>query len=344
MVSGSALLVLYPGVMAAPPLRVGLRVQLHSLTGRRDMNGSLGQLVSFDANTGRWATAIVGSADKTPLLVAPDNLLVCFVDMALLARFRTAEERRMQHDLALKQVRDWEQRSERVAEATINVRPDDDRVFVIDGVLDAAECDSIISATLEAAEWRGWSRLRHGSYPTTDLPLSCIGECQGWVRSTLFRQVCRPLASKFVPSDAALLDEHLVLHDLFVVKYSVARGHQCELETHTDGSDFSFNVLLSDPSAFDGGGTSFEATGQTVHLSRGSAVGHSGQVRHAGVAITRGERFVLVGFVGFTPESTYTSDAVDKASRDAFVKFGDGAWDRSAFDPPLLVSECESMS
>lgn len=99
---------------------------------------------------------------------------------------------------------------------------------------------------------------------------------------------------------------------------------------HTDGSIFSFNLLLNEPTDFDGGGTFFEATGQTVsadtitrspchaessrqplplvrpprhatppqvRASRGAAVGHSGQARHSGVAITRGERYLLVGFI-----------------------------------------------
>ena len=33
------------------------------------------------------------------------------------------------------------------------------------------------------------------------------------------------------------------------------------LVTHTDDSELSFNLLLSEPADFDGGGTSFEAAG-----------------------------------------------------------------------------------
>ena len=75
-------------------------------------------------------------------------------------------------------------------------------------------------------------------------------------------------------------------------------GQQRALETHTDGSIFSFNVALSDPAAFDGGGTWFEPLDVTVRPPRCAAIGHSGQLRHAGVEITRGERYILVGFVG----------------------------------------------
>ena len=97
---------------------------------------------------------------------------------------------------------------------------------------------------------------------------------------------------------------------------------------HTDGSIFSFNVLLSDPPAFDGGGTFFEPQRRTVTPPRGAALGHSGQVRHSGVAITRGERYLLVGFVGCRA-SPYSLQAADWAAHDAWCKFGAAAWDRS---------------
>ena len=49
--------------------------------------------------------------------------------------------------------------------------------------------------------------------------------------------------------------------DAFVVRYDAAG--QGGLATHTDDSELSFNLLLSDPSDFGGGGTSFEAAGET---------------------------------------------------------------------------------
>ena len=124
---------------------------------------------------------------------------------------------------------------------------------------------------------------------------------------------------------------------------------------HTDGSVFSFNVLLNPPADFDGGGTYFEATRRTVATPReGCAVGHSGQARHGGVAVTRGERYLLVGFVScatrtykgavageMDPEVAIAATAaavsggsgswgsgVAAAAAAAFYKFGDGAWSR----------------
>ena len=139
------------------------------------------------------------------------------------------------------------------------------------------------------------------------------------------------------------LPEHLELRDCFYVRYSAAEGEQRGLELHTDGSIFSFNVLLSDPAAFEGGGTSFEPSGLIAIPGRGAAVGHSGQVRHGGAAITRGERYLLVGFVGCVA-SPYMAHAADAAARDAFCRFGDGAWDRGILDHfsrVLAISDSE---
>ena len=47
--------------------------------------------------------------------------------------------------------------------------------------------------------------------------------------------------------------------DAFVVRYDAAG--QGGLATHTDDSELSFNLLLSEPADFAGGGTSFEAAG-----------------------------------------------------------------------------------
>ena len=44
-------------------------------------------------------------------------------------------------------------------------------------------------------------------------------------------------------------------------RYSAATGEQRALSMHTDGSIFSFNLLLNSPDDFDGGGTFFEDGG-----------------------------------------------------------------------------------
>jgi hypothetical protein len=122
-----------------------------------------------------------------------------------------------------------------------------------------------------------------------------------------------------------------------VRRYSAAPGEQRDLTIHTDGSLFSFNLLLGEPSDFDGGGTFFEPTKRTVSPPRGGAVAHSGHVRHGGAPISRGVRHLLVGFVGVAPYPYAVGDTgsastptcwAARAARRAFLKFGAAAWER----------------
>jgi predicted 2-oxoglutarate/Fe(II)-dependent dioxygenase YbiX len=89
--------------------------------------------------------------------------------------------------------------------------------------------------------------------------------------------------------------------DLFLVRYDAdSSGAQRALRAHRDRSLLSFNILLSEPSDFDGGGTSFDVLGgEVVHPSHiGDLTIHPGKARHSGVAVSRGVRHVIVGFVG----------------------------------------------
>ena len=69
------------------------------------------------------------------------------------------------------------------------------------------------------------------------------------------------------------------------------------MDIHRDGSIISFNILLNSTDDFDGGGTFVEADAKTYSIGQGDCFVHSGKLRHAGAAITSGERLVLVGFV-----------------------------------------------
>jgi hypothetical protein len=113
--------------------------------------------------------------------------------------------------------------------------------------------------------------------------------------------------------------------DLFFVKYGMGEGEQQSLAVHTDGSGFSFNILLNEPDDFLGGGTFFEQQNITVCPTRGEAIVHSGDVRHGGKAITSGERYILVGFIGSELKS-YSSKLPRWAGQTCFCKFGKEAF------------------
>ena len=47
--------------------------------------------------------------------------------------------------------------------------------------------------------------------------------------------------------------QRLQLSEAFIVRYSAADGAQNHLPVHTDGSTYSFNLLLSEATDFEGG-------------------------------------------------------------------------------------------
>ena len=217
---------------------------------------------------------------------------------------------------------------------------DKDAVWVVRDVLTPHECASVRDAVDRAAAARGgWEKDRHGRYPTTDLPLSAALSLEPHLREVVFARILRPLAPFYCGE--AFLPEHLEVREAFFVKYSAEAGHQRELAMHTDGSLFSFNLLLSDPTAdFDGGGTAFESTRWTVRAPQGAAVVHSGTSVHGGCPVLRGERYLLVGFVEPLRGPAYCLAEVGAAAEDAFSKFGHAAWDRSraTLTPTRLTS------
>ena len=116
-----------------------------------------------------------------------------------------------------------------------------------------------------------------------------------------------------LPALASIFDtplDHLNFKDMFVAKYTPAG--QPGLGAHTDGSAFSFNVLLSDTRDFEGGGTSFVRLGH-VAPSQGDVLVHRGSLRHQGNPVTQGCRYILVGFVHSDPN--YVRDAATLGSK-----------------------------
>lgn len=167
---------------------------------------------------------------------------------------------------------------------------------VMKKVWTAQECLTVLKAVQAAGEARGWTSDRHLAYATTDIPSSEIPAVDSWVRKAIAERVFPTMVLKYFGSDMTSRVK-LRLRDLFFVKYEFGPGAQDSLAMHRDGSILSFNVLLNNASDFDGGGTYFEKFDKTVTIEQGDFVLHSGQLRHAGRAITRGVRFILVGFV-----------------------------------------------
>jgi hypothetical protein len=173
-------------------------------------------------------------------------------------------------------------------------------------------CDYIINESEKYAKHTanninltGWTTKRHMNYPTTDLRIGSIPSLAILVNNIVKYDIM-PLVSKLYNVNRYFLD----CNDIFIVKYDAEQ--QSELEKHTDGSIFSFNILLNDESEFEGGGTIFytnnnepfntmnNTINQTlVKNKKGGLLIHPGIVFHSGNKITKGKRYVLVGFINY---------------------------------------------
>lgn len=165
------------------------------------------------------------------------------------------------------------------------------QVHVLPQLLSQWECKQVLEAVLAATEAQGWTANRHRAYATTDIQSCQLPAVDRWVRQTLRERLFPALNRLFFLRNAM----EFSFRDLFFVKYC-AEG-QRGLSVHLDGSILSFNVLLNPASEFEGGGTFVEHLGKTFGITQGDCFVHSGRVRHAGTNVTRGNRYILVGFV-----------------------------------------------
>ena len=159
-----------------------------------------------------------------------------------------------------------------------------------------AECDEIVrEAEAHASRNGGWNaKGHHEHYKTTDVVVTEMPQVLRWLNAKLRAIVWPAMTAHFG------FPQHVFwLQDSFVVKYEV--GGQTELTMHQDGSEVTFQLLLSDPKHFEGGGTFFEAANASVHVEQGQMITHFGQTFHAGLPIRAGVRYLLVGLVRVRP-------------------------------------------
>jgi len=194
--------------------------------------------------------------------------------------------------------------------------------------LDSIRNDSSSSSNDRAAKleqiitWpSGWKKDRHVSYPTTDLNVVLDFERTDLdFLSNLLHARLAPLLSKIY----GISPDSIRANDMFVVRYDgydVGNGNgQQSLNSHTDSSHVSFNVLLND--AFDGGGTRYYnrlmegreggigGDGEKWYYDARPGVGdvliNNAMVNHEGLATTKGTRYIFVGFMNIDRINPWT--------------------------------------
>ena len=210
--------------------------------------------------------------------------------------------------------------------------------------LDAEACAALVSASeRHVATCGGWSSSRHlDSFPTRDFEASDAPELQSLLLP-LCRTVLLPtLASLFLRGAAA--GARPVLRELFVVRYAAGGGGSPGLAPHRDGHPLSFSLLLSDPGDFEGGGTELQTLGTTLRPRQGEVLMHSGSMLHAGSPVSRGVRYLLVGFVeAVGPDGAPSRSPAQRAARaDEDAVGGRTDYERLADDWAAFVAAAEA--
>lgn len=207
-------------------------------------------------------------------------------------------------------------------------------IFVADVGLSVAECNHIVTVTEQQC------RGQYAAYTYAKQTLGCrefpalawtvqdavhtvvaaiLDQCGGGssssssssangIGSTTLNSAAATAASFTKPRQLLSLDDR----EPHMVKYDVTKKERQKLDMHTDKSEWTFLIAVSNGAGADysGGGTYFECLDATVHVQRGHALIFPGKLRHCGQRISSGLRFLLVGFlVDKTPPPPVTAAA-----------------------------------
>ena len=160
--------------------------------------------------------------------------------------------------------------------------------FVYEKFFSNDVCKWILHEINEFGKKNEWKLCRHQNYSTVDIHLQILDNAFKYCLFA-FSDLFKKIYKSYCITENYTAD----VKDMFIVKYEVYG--QKSLTTHQDGTHLSCNIMLSDSTDYEGGGTYFD-DGLTYYLNAGDVLVHSGFVKHGSHDITKGERFVLVVF------------------------------------------------
>jgi hypothetical protein len=214
-------------------------------------------------------------------------------------------------------VESWIYRFGRLQHNSINLRPEWAAVHEVEDVLTPAACKKLIKLAekVAAARPEGWNSSRHVDFTVqsvSNVPVdqifatSVVSDHEEAVyRNTdlerllerLHDAILLPMSEEF-----GLEYTQLQVEDMFINKYDASSGSDPEkrsMKSHTDSSQFSFIVQLTDTNTFEGGGTVFPDLEEIWEPELGSAIFYAGMNYHGARKVVRGTRYVLAGFVAY---------------------------------------------
>jgi hypothetical protein len=161
--------------------------------------------------------------------------------------------------------------------------------FTKQGFLSEEICNWICADIECVTKEIGWQTKRHSKYPTTDNEIM------------LFPNIYKYMLQRMIELNIFIKDKYMInddynlnFKDIFIVKYECENDKQKSLELHIDHAIISGQILLNDN--FEGGGTYFN-DGLIVKPKKGDFLLHSSQIKHAGLPITKGKRYIIVFFI-----------------------------------------------
>ena len=178
--------------------------------------------------------------------------------------------------------------------------------------IDARRARSILDGAARAT-----FRRKDERYPTMDADFERMdSRTRAYVSEELW-----PSVDSLVRARCGLArDAFITPYRVVVSKYDATRTGIARIARHEDAGDATFSVLLNDPSEFVGGGTQF--FGRAWHPENdtvanlpedyvlaprraGALIFHGGRVTHESVHVTRGSRYLLIGFSSVNKECCY---------------------------------------
>mmetsp|Transcript_17189 Transcript_17189/g.37094 ORF Transcript_17189/g.37094 Transcript_17189/m.37094 type:complete len:631 (-) Transcript_17189:97-1989(-) len=169
----------------------------------------------------------------------------------------------------------------------------DKSVFVGENVLDADECKQMVQVAENFHNESGnshWTTSRHYAVPTTDIPVYQIPELFSWFNVQLEKIIFPAMKINFA------IEGRLRIFDCFLVKYDASTG-QKRLPLHNDQSEYSLTIAMNSLDEYEGGGTYFSETNESMKTEVGGVISFRGELLHAGKMITKGKRYIIVCFI-----------------------------------------------
>jgi tetratricopeptide (TPR) repeat protein len=167
-------------------------------------------------------------------------------------------------------------------------------------VFSREECRHVIdSAERHFARSGGWTKLPSGRFEVSGGWIKDIPEVLSWFNTQLQERLFPTIANIF----PGFIEDvsNLCVESCYLFKYTPETGGKTDI--HIDSGCLSFTIALNDASEYDGGGTWYEsidgpaATNGVVTMDAGHVTFRPGGVRHQGKAVTRGERYIIGGFM-----------------------------------------------